>query len=339
MNRRTFVGLSAVALAALPLRADEPRIKVGLLGATHSHAPAKLNILQNHAAFEFIGAAETSDRVRRAHPAVRWIDRDELIETAELVVVESDVRDHARDALDALQAGKHVHVEKPPSAQWQEMLKLAAAARAQNRLLQVGYMWRHNPGFIRVFEAVRNGWLGEVYQVRAMMNNHLSANLREDWAQFAGGAFFELAAHLVDAVIRLLGRPNSVTPVLRSSKGDALADNNVVVFEFERVLATITNSTNQPNAFAHRQFEVFGTKGTMLIKPLEQPVLAVDLAQAAGPYQKGPQEVTLPKYERYRGEFDELARCIQTRTPLPVSMDQELLIHEWLLRASGMFTE
>jgi predicted dehydrogenase len=110
-----------------------------------------------------------------------------------------------------------------------------------------------------------------------------------------------------------------------------------VVFEFERALAILTNSTSQPNAFAHRQFEVQGTNGTMLLKPIEPPTLAVDLAQAAGPYRAGKQTVELPKYERYRGDFEELARCISTETPLPASLDQELLVQEWLLRACGMF--
>lgn len=342
MNRRKFLGATAASAAwatDLLAASAEPisKITVGMLGASHSHAAEKLRLLRSHDAFEFVGAVESSERIRATHPAVAWIGRDELLARTEFIVVESAVRDHARDGLAALRAGKHVHLEKPPSAKWSEMLELVQAAREHNRLLQVGYMWRHNPGFQKIFEAARNGWLGEIVQVRAMMNNLLAPGLREEWAEFAGGAFFEQAAHLVDAAVRLLGKPSGVTSVLRSTKGDALVDNNAVIFEFPRALAIVTNSTSQPNAFAHRQFEVQGTNGTMLLKPLEPPALLADFAKAAGPYRAGTQMAELPKYERYRDEFDQVARCIRSGAALPVSLDEELLVQEWLLRACGMF--
>lgn len=286
--------------------------------------------------FELVGIAESSEVVRKNIPNVRWMNDGELFAAAEVVFVESDVRDHARHALAALRAGKHVHVEKPPSAKGKEMEAIAAAAREKKLLLQTGYMWRYHPGFQAIFVAVRQGWLGEIYQVRGVMMNQLAADRRREWAEFNGGAFFEQASHLVDALVRLLGRPKGVARLLRSRMGDALLDNNVAVFEFDRALATISNSVYQPNSSAHRSFEVLGTNGTMTLKPIEPPTLEVDLAKAAGPYKAGKQVVSLPEYKRYVGDLADLAQAVRGGK-LAASLDEELLVQEWVLKSSGMW--
>jgi predicted dehydrogenase len=337
MNRRVFIQSMAAASVCVEAMGQSTRkIKVGVLGAAHSHAKEKVRLLKESSDFDLVGIAEPSEAVRKNFLNVRWVSDDELFAGAEVIFVESEVRDHARHALMALRAGKHVHVEKPPSAKWKEMEAIAAVAREKKLLLQCGYMWRYHPGFQAIFEAVRPGWLGEIYQVRGVMMNQLAADRRGEWAEFKGGAFFEQGSHLVDALVRLLGRPKGVARLLRSRMGDALLDNNVAVFEFERALATISNSTYQPNAFAHRSFEVLGTNGTMTLKPIEPPTLEVDLAKAAGPYKAGKQVVSLPEYKRYVGDLADLAQAVRGGK-LAASLEDELLVQEWVLKSSGMW--
>ena len=337
MNRRVFIQ-SVAGASFCPQLAAQPGkwIKAGVLGATHSHAAGKIRLLEQGADFELVGVAEAAAAAHKAFPNVRWLSEPELFTSVEVIFVESEVRDHARHALVSLRAGKHVHVEKPPSVTWKEMEQIIAVAREKKLLLQSGYMWRYHPGFEAIFEAVRRGWLGEVYQVRGAMTNQLAPDRRAEWAEFKGGAFFEQASHLVDAVVRLLGRPKAVTPILRSRLGDELVDNNVVIFEFDRALATISNSTHQPNSSTHRSFEVLGTNGTMTLKPIEPPMLELDLAKAAGPYKAGKQAVPLPEYKRYVGDIADMAKAIRGGN-LRASLDEELLVHEWVLKSSGMW--
>jgi predicted dehydrogenase len=199
-------------------------------------------------------------------------------------------------------------------------------------------MWRYHPGFSKIFEAVRAGWLGKVTLIRGMIANLLATERRGEWAEFPGGAMFELGCHLVDPLIRLLGKPLDVKPTLRrhAPVDDDLKDNNAVIFEFPGALGVITNSTHQPNAFAQRSFEVFGTKGSAVLKPIEPPTLQIDLARAAGPYKAGAQTISLPAYERYVGDFVELAAAIHGEKPLSVTLDEELRVHDALLRACEM---
>ena len=261
-----------------------------------------------------------------------------MLDAADAVVVESAVRDLAKNAKVALAARKHVHVEKPPGRTLAELSDLVKLARDHERVLQVGYMWRYHPGFLKISEAVRAGWLGKVSLIRGMIGNMLATERRAEWAEFHGGAMFELGCHLVDPLVRLLGKPVDVKSTLRrhAAVDDDLKDNNAVVFEFSAVLGVIINSTHQPNAFAQRSFEVFGSNGSAILKPIEPPALQMDLARAAGPYKSGVQSIALPAYERYVGDFVELAAAIRGERPLSVTLEEELRVHEALLRACEM---
>src|SRR5688500_16150923 len=142
MNRRSFLSsLGAVACANSLLAADAPRrIKTGFLGASHSHAKGKIGIVESHPMLELVGAAEDSETIRKAYPKMTWMSRDNLLRSCDLVFVESGVRDHGRDALEALRAGRHVHAEKPASTTLGEMTEMVRLARERNLLLQSGYM-------------------------------------------------------------------------------------------------------------------------------------------------------------------------------------------------------
>lgn len=265
VNRRRFLQAaitSSVALSPPPRLGawQKPKIKAGFLGAAHSHALAKWKLLSASPDFEVVGLADDSPEVRSRYEKLgaNIISVEQLLRTADAVIVESAVRDHARHANTALSAGKHVHVEKPPAVTMKEMIGLADLARKGKRALQVGYMWRYHPGFTVLFEAARKGWLGDISMVRGTINTSLAPDQRGHWAQFKGGVMFELGCHLIDPMVRLLGPPLAIKPTLRhhASVEDDLNDNNAVVFEFKRALGVITNSTHQPNAFAHRSFEV-----------------------------------------------------------------------------------
>ena len=329
----------ALALAP-PLLAggQERRLRIGFLGVSHSHATEKFKILRDSADFDLVGIAEETEKIREpfAKLGAQFLSRTELMDRAEVVVVESAVRDHARDALAALKAGRHVHVEKPPAVAMRECNELVRLARDQKRLLQVGYMWRFHPGINRIIEAANKGWLGDIYLVRAQMNTHLDATRRPEWAQFKGGAMFELGCHLIDAVVRLMGKPVRITPHLQRRGGDDLADNCVVVFEFAKAQAIITSAVLQPNAFPHRYFEVLGSNGMARVQPIEPATMTIELAKAAGPYSAGAQKINLPNYRRYMDEFAALATAIRTGHPLSTSLEHELVTHETLLLASEM---
>lgn len=344
-NRRQFIAAtvasagSLAAFGAAEAADTSPRIKVGFLGTSHSHFKEKHKVILESPIWNLIGLCEEDDAIRIKSPAnARWMPADELLAAVDVVIVESAVHLHARDAKRALLAGKHVHVEKPPAETMAELTELLKLAAERKRLLQVGYMWRYNPGINAAIEAARKGWLGDIYLVRATMNTSAGPEQRREWARFRGGAMFEQGCHLIEALIRLMGTPKRVTPFLKQSgaQGDLLADNTIAVFEFEKAMGIITSAPLQPNAGPQRFFEILGTNGTAKVQPLEQPMLTIDLGKAAGPYAAGRNEVKLPPYRRYVDEFSELATSIREDKALPFSIELDVNVHDALLRACEM---
>jgi len=345
MKRRSFLG-AVTCLATAPLvgaaapAAAPSKLKIGFLGAAYSHAAPKLELLKAHADFELTGVWDDDPKVREAVAAqgIAVLPQNEVLAASDVIAVESVVRDHARYARIALEADKHVHLEKPPSLRLDDFREVVELARRKRLVLQGGYQYRFNPALDAVIEAVRSDWLGDVYMVRATMNNQLAVPRRAEWGEYPGGVMYELGSHMVDAVVRLLGKPDAVTPFLftHGPHGDSFKDNTLAVLEYPRALATISCATFQPAAGAYRALEVLGTAGTATIRPIEPPTLALDLARAAGPYQQGMASKQWPDWERFTGDFVELAAAVRGERQLCVTLDQELDIQETLLRASGM---
>lgn len=350
MDRRTFVGTVA-CLAAGPLAygvtrgADEPsqgpsKIKIGFLGAAYSHAPPKLALLRNHPDFELMGVWDDDPQVRDqvAGQGIPVLSHDEVLARSEVIAVESVVRDHARYARTALAAGKHVHLEKPPSLRMDDFREVVELARQKQLVLQLGYQYRYHPGLNAVIEGMRAGVLGDVYMVRATMNNQLAVARRAEWGEYKGGVMFELGSHMVDAVVRLLGKPDKVTPFLytHGSQTDSFKDNTLAVLEYPRTIATVSCATFQPASGNYRALEVLGTGGTATIRPIEPPALTMDLARAAGSYQAGLTTKEWPRWERFADDFVDFAAAVRGQRQLSVTIDQELDIQETLLRASDM---
>ena len=189
MQRRTFLATTATAAALTTLNAPRAlraattpaRIPLGFLGATYSHGPAKIELALKSPDWDFVGVCDPTPAGREicAKLGAKMISQEELFARAKVVAVESEIRDHAAHALLALRAGKHVHLEKPCAATLADARAVIALAREKKLLVQGGFMWRYHPGFRAIFEAVRQGWLGDVYLVRGFISNSLPAARRE----------------------------------------------------------------------------------------------------------------------------------------------------------------
>jgi predicted dehydrogenase len=237
-----------------------------------------------------------------------------------------------------IDAGKHLHLEKPPGNDFGAFKELMSEARRKNLLVQTGYLWRWHEGVMAAIDAAKKGWLGEVFMVRGTMNSDRDAEQRATEAHFKGGGLFELSGHVIDRVIEVLGRPKTVKSWLRhdTSFPDKLADNNVSVFEYDKALAVITQSAKMSGSGDHRSFEILGTDGSFVLNPeANPPRMQVNMRNAQGPYKAGWQNLSLPPQPRFVGDFKELARALKSGQPLKHSYDHELLLQETLLRASG----
>ena len=108
-----------------------------------------------------------------AYPSVKTTRnyRDLFSEDINAIVIATPVNSHFPLASEALQAGKHVLVEKPITAvadQAQELIDLAAQ---QNLTLMVGHTFEFNPAVEAVREIVQSGELGDIYYINSIRAN------------------------------------------------------------------------------------------------------------------------------------------------------------------------
>jgi predicted dehydrogenase len=320
--------------------ASQGPIGVAFLGVSYSHAKPKLEIVQASAQYKLIGVWDEQESVRNEMSSRRILPPDQILHdpSVEAVIVESDVPDHCRHAKMALEAGKHVHLEKPPAADVPAFRQLLDLAARKKLVLQQGYMWRHHPGFIEIRNLVNDGVIGDVYLISGLMQKTLQADRRPEWARFRGGHMYEQCSHLIDQMVRLMGRPDRITPFLKRNGKfkDNLADNTVAVFEFPGALGTIIGSALSPNGNSYRSFTLNGTKGTLILDPIEPGDLYLDLKTATGNFAKGKQKIKTAPYVRFEDDFKEFAAAIREGRPLSVSPMEDLIVQEAVIEASGM---
>ena len=326
MNRRYFLGQTFGHTAAATLFAS-PKIRVGMIGTGHSHFAGKQKVLRENPAYDLVGVAE-------------FPEADKLLNdsSVQLIVVECRVWEAVPWGAKVIAAGKHLHLEKPPGNEFGAFKELVEEARRKKLLIQTGYLWRWHPGVMAAIEAAQKGWLGEVFMVRGTINSDRGPEERTVEGRYKGGGLFELSGHLIDRIVELMGRPKTVKSWLRhdTSVPDKLADNNLAVFEYDRALAVISQAAKMSGAGDHRSIELIGTEGTILVHPESNPPrMRVHVRTARGPYKAGWQDLALAPQPRFVADFAELARAIQTGSPLKHSYDHELLLQETLLRASG----
>ncbi len=95
---------------------------------------------------------------------------------------------HAEWAMRAVQAGKHVLVEKPLSTDPAEVEALFATAERQGVVVMEGFMWRHQPQVARLVELVGGGAVGALREVRAAFSFSLHREVDVRWESELGAA-------------------------------------------------------------------------------------------------------------------------------------------------------
>ncbi len=202
------------------------------------------------------------------------------------VVVATANNLHAPMCIRALEAGKHVLVQKPMALSLAEADAMIAAAERCGRRLMVSFFQLFHPAVVRAGEIVGGGGIGEVFLVKAMMAWHIPTldNWRFDRAVAGGGILMDSHSHNVAVFNWLLGDPEieTVYGELGTLTCDAaIEDTGVVLLRTPAAIGEISGSCRllEPNpqigSWFKDSIEIFGTRGTIHIKPTERPSLRV----------------------------------------------------------------
>ncbi len=120
---------------------------------------------------------------------------------------------HHRTSVDALEAGKHVLVEKPMSVTLEQAVEMVQASRRAGKILSIGFQPRYDPNMQLIKDIVQSGKLGKVYYVetgggrrRGMPGGTF---IRKDLA--GAGAIADIGCYSLDLALNALGYPKPLT--------------------------------------------------------------------------------------------------------------------------------
>ncbi|HEY6693599.1 MAG TPA: Gfo/Idh/MocA family oxidoreductase [Solirubrobacteraceae bacterium] len=130
-----------------------------------------------------------------------YTDIDDVLARADVdaVIVAVPSRHHAPVALRALEAGKHVLVEKPIATTMPDALRMASTARMRGLKLMVGHVERFNPAVVAVRGMLAEGRLGQIYRLQATRVGPLPTRIVD------AGVAIDLATHDVDIMQHVVG--------------------------------------------------------------------------------------------------------------------------------------
>ena len=352
VHRRNFLTTVGAATAGLALShstsraaAKREKIKIGQIGTGHAHARGVFSQLrQVEDEYEIVGVVENDPERRKAlgdnYQGVKLISEEQLLNTKGLqaVVVETEVQDLLPTARRCAAAGLHIHLDKPAGENLADYKQLLDEMQRRKLHLQMGYIYRYHPAFQFCYRAVADGWLGDVFEVHAVMSKKVGPDSRKHLSRFTGGSMFEIGCHVIDALVRVLGPPQTVTPYSRQTHPDrdSLVDNQLAVFDYPAAIASVRSTLVEYDGQQRRQFTVCGEHGTFDLRPLGGRSFRLALERPQETYKKGYQDVTLPEGPGiFASALRDMAAILRDEKATDYPLAHELAVHEAILRASG----
>ena len=178
---------------------------------------------------------------------------------------------HAEQALAALEAGKHVVVEKPLCLTMDEADALCAAAARHGRVLGYAENLCFAPLYRRARELIREGAVGKVHWARQVEKH---GGPYSPWffarADAGGGALMDMGCHGIEALRFVFGRPAvravsaRLATTLHADK-TSLDDDAVVTLELADGAVLVSESSWAVKSGMQSTLEVHGADGTLFV--------------------------------------------------------------------------
>jgi len=232
-------------------------VGAGKWGANHVATASRLGILGAICDAD----AELLGNLWEQHPDAKATTRfeDLLRMPVDAVVIATPAQTHAQFALAAIDAGKHVFVEKPLALTVEDAQSVATAAHRRGVRLFVGHLVLYQQGVRAVLELVRSGSVGEVRHVRARRASYGRLRFVED-------VWWSFAPHDVSIVLAIMGEdPMDGSIVRHAYATPGIADFAYADFRFSRSrTAHVEVTWLDPNKNA--ALDVFGTERTLSLR-------------------------------------------------------------------------
>ncbi|GAA0541808.1 putative dehydrogenase [Rhizomicrobium palustre] len=213
------------------------------------------------------------DEIEKAHPGTKAIAHPEEVfadPSISLVAISTPNTAHFPLAAAALEAGKHVVVDKPFTVTSAEARELKQRAEKAGKLLTVFHNFRYYSDFLTLKRLIADGTLGEIVSFESHFDRY-APNVPDAWRERPGpgaGTWWDLAPHLLDQVLQLFGMPQAIYAdfaVQRSASG--ATDYFHALLRYEKLRVILTSCFLAPEQ--EIRFIVHGSKASFFKKGID----------------------------------------------------------------------
>ncbi|KEO73274.1 Gfo/Idh/MocA family protein [Anditalea andensis] len=319
------------------------KLKTGLVGygsvAEKMHAP----LIHTSPYMDLYGVVERNHRRSKDKYAevkiFRSIEELLLVEELDLVVIATPNENHYGQAKLALEAGKHVVVDKPITVSAADAISLDRLAKDKGLVLSVFQNRRWDGDFLTVQKLMHEGILGRIVHFESHFDR-FRPEPKENWREKdvpGSGILYDLGSHLIDQALMLFGKPDWVYAEILKQRPHVEADDFFdISMQFDGVKVRLTASI-YVNAVLPK-FMLLGEKGTYIKHGL-------DVQEQAFKEQRLPvgetwgiepeinwgkiyfedKQVAFPTLNGdYRQLYENIARAILANDPLAVTAQQAI---------------
>jgi predicted dehydrogenase len=242
------IGLGAVAVRRhLPVLADHPHFKIASACETDPSRAAQV-------------AREFS--IPMVSPDARAVLESDAVDVVAILTPPST---HASLAHQALDAGKHVLIEKPLAINVEEAEQLAARAERASSKFLVAFNQRHHPLLQRARAILRAGQLGKLRAASAFLGNTHSRTSQSGWhadPAHGGDLLFEVGVHHFDALRFLLEAEVSELYARETETGDGMG---TLITQMQFTNDMLVTTTLAEQTLEHNAFDITGDKGKLIL--------------------------------------------------------------------------
>ena len=270
------------------------KLRIGMVG-TGNIASVHLDAYKNVEQAEIVAACDINPEtlknaaeqygIKNTYSNITDMIKNEDLDAVDVCVWNCN---HAKCAIEALNAGLHVLCEKPMATSAKEAQEMIDAAEKNNKLLMIGFVLRFDDETKIAKDFIDNDYLGDIYYSKAVYLRRHGApgGWFTDKSRSAGGPVIDLGVHVIDLTRYLMGKPKALSvfastenklknrPHLKTTVGwtpkDAKPDDvydvedfGIAMIKYEGNKTTLLETSYSINGESVTKKELYGTKGGM----------------------------------------------------------------------------
>ena len=308
-------------------------IQVGVLGVGAISQIVYLPILSEREDADVVALADAdrpkADALANRFDVPKVLSDQELVQDEDIQAAVICAPNHLHEtlAIAALEAGKHVLVERPLALTPEGVQRVLDVADSVGRCLAVGMNHRFRPDAGALASFVAGGELGDIYAVRASSLTRKTPSVRSTWRQKperGGGALMDLGVQILDLAFWLVGYPQITRVSAVLQKGDDSVEDAASVFAVaDSGTVFSVEASRSLFADADRTYaRVMGTDGSGSMPPLEIQKQLGGRPMDVTPRQPKPRGGENPFTNAYRRLLDQFVRAVAGECDLPFPTEQ-----------------